>query len=96
MLKLIQVNYFWSDGGGEYFSGWFAKYLKSKGIYYESTNLDTSQENGVAKHTNRTFIHAAQIMLFESSLSKSFWNYAILYTTHVLNIMTTTRHKVQW
>jgi len=33
-----QVNYFQSNGGGEYSSGQFAKYLKSKGIHHEFTN----------------------------------------------------------
>ena len=36
-----QVNYFRSDDGSKYSSGWFAKYLKSKEIYHEFTNLDT-------------------------------------------------------
>ena len=51
------VNYFRSNDGSEYFSGQFAKYLKSKGIYYKFTNPDTLQENGVAKCTNRTLVH---------------------------------------
>jgi len=80
-----QVNYFQSDGGSKYFSGRFAKYLKSKGIHHEFTNPDTSQENGVAKHANHTLVHTARMMLFESSLPRSFWDYAILYTAHILN-----------
>ena len=80
-----QMNYFWSDGGGKYSSGWFAKYLKSKGIYHEFTNPDTPQENGVAERANRTLVHTARMMLFESSLPRSFWGYAILYTAHILN-----------
>ena len=79
------VNYFQSDGGGEYSSGWFAKYLKSKGIHHEFTNSDTPQENGIAERANRTLVHTAWMMLFESSLSRSFWGYTILYTTHILN-----------
>jgi len=79
------VNYFQSNGSGEYSSGQFAKYLKSKGIHHEFTNPDFSQENGVAKCTNCTLVHAAQMMLFESSLPRSFWGYAILYTAHILN-----------
>ena len=79
------VNYFQSDDGGEYFSKWFAKYLKSKGIHYKFTNPDIPQENGIAKHANCTLVHAARIMLFKSSLSRSFWSYTILYTAHVLN-----------
>ena len=67
-----QVNYFQSDGGGKYSSERFAKYLKSKGIYHEFTNPDTSQENSVAERTNRTLVYAAQMMLFKSSLPRSF------------------------
>jgi len=80
-----QVNYFQSNSGGKYFSEQFTKYLKSKEIHHKFTNPDTSQENGVAKHANHTLVHAAQMMLFESSLSRSFWDYAILYTAHILN-----------
>ena len=53
------VNYFQSDGGGEYFSGRFAKYLKSKGIHHEFTNSDTPQENGIAERANCTLVHTA-------------------------------------
>ena len=80
-----QVNYFQSNGGGKYSSGWFAKYLKSKEIHHEFTNPNIPQENGVAECTNCTLVNAVQMMLFESSLSKSFWGYAILYITHILN-----------
>jgi len=53
------VNYFRSDGGGEYSSGQFAKYLKSKGIHHEFTNPDTPQENSVAECANCTLVHTA-------------------------------------
>ena len=80
-----QVNYFWSNGGSEYFSRQFAKYLKSKEIHHELTNSDTLQENGVTERANHTLVHTARMMLFKSSLPRSFWGYAILYTTHILN-----------
>ena len=80
-----QVNYFRSNSSSKYSSGQFAKYLKSKGIHHEFTNSDTPQENGVAKHANCTLVHTTQMMLFESSLPRSFWGYVILYTTHILN-----------
>ena len=67
-----QVNYFWSNGGNEYSSGQFEKYLKLKGIHHEFINPDTPQENGGAKYANRTLVHVAQMMLFESSLPRSF------------------------
>ena len=37
-----QVNYFQSNGGGKYSFGQFTKYIKSKEIYYEFTNSNTS------------------------------------------------------
>jgi len=80
-----RVNYFRSNSGGEYFSGRFAKYLKSKGINHEFTNPNTPQKNGVAECANHTLVHTAQMILFESSLPRSFWGYAILYTAHILN-----------
>ena len=79
------VNYFQSDSGGKYSFGQFAKYLKSKGIHHKFTNPNTPQENGVTEHASHTLVHAAQMMLFKSSLSRSFWGYAILYITHILN-----------
>jgi len=53
------VNYFRSDGGGEYSSGQFTKYLKSKEIHHEFTNPDTPQENSVAECANCTLVHTA-------------------------------------
>ena len=67
-----QVNYFRSNGGSKYFSRRFAKYLKSKEIHHEFTNPNTPQENGVAKYANCTLVHVVQMMLFESSLPRSF------------------------
>ena len=80
-----QVNYFRSNSSSKYSSGQFAKYLKSKGIHHEFTNSDTPQENGVAKHANCTLVHTTRMMLFKSSLPRSFWGYTILYTAHILN-----------
>ena len=79
------MNYFWSNSSGKYSSEWFVKYLKSKGIYYEFTNPDTPQENSVTECANRTLVHTAWMMLFESSLFRSFWGYTILYTIYILN-----------
>ena len=54
-----QVNYFQSNGGDEYSSGRFAKYLKLKEIHHEFTNPDTPQKNGVAERANCTLVYTA-------------------------------------
>ena len=43
------TNILCTDGGGEYGSKEFLKYLESKGIHHEKMNAYTPQENGVAE-----------------------------------------------
>ena len=50
------VNFFRSDGGGEYSSDSLKKYFKLRSIHHELTNLDTPQENGSAERVNRTVL----------------------------------------
>jgi hypothetical protein len=60
-----------SDGGGEYISGDFKAYLKSKGIIHEMTNAYTPPENGVAERLNRILLEHARKMMADASLGKS-------------------------
>ncbi len=52
-----------SDNGGEYISGEFDSYLKSKGIHHELTILHTPQQNRVAERMNRTLMECARSMM---------------------------------
>ena len=79
------VNYLHSDGGGEYNSGAFQDYLKSKGIHHEQMNAYTPQENSVAEQMNHTLIESACAMLSDAGLPNAYWGDAILYTGHILN-----------
>ena len=53
------VNYFRSDGGGEYRSKELATYFESKGIHHKKTNAYTPQENSVAERMNQTIVKMA-------------------------------------
>jgi len=79
------VNFFRSDGGGEYSSDSLKKYFKLYGIYHELTNPDTPQENGSAKRVNRTILDMARTMIKESDLPESFWSHTVNYATYILN-----------
>ena len=79
------VNFFRSDGGGEYFSDSLKKYFKLHGVHYELTNPDTSQENGLAEWVNHTILNMVYTMIKESNLPESFWSYAVNYATYILN-----------
>jgi len=63
------------------FQGW----LKSRGMYYEVTNANTPQENGVVEWLNRTILEMTRTMLFRSKLPKSFWAFIVNYTQEILN-----------
>ena len=78
-----------SDGGGEYVSGDFKAYLKSKGIIHEMTNAYTPPENGVAERLNRTLVERARKMMADANLGKSTWMYAIRHAAYLRNLSPT-------
>ena len=66
-----------TDNGGEYLSGEFETYLKSKGIRHELTVPHTPEENGVAKRRNRTLIESTRSMISHAGLPDSYWAEAV-------------------
>ena len=82
-LKVLRT-----DGGGEYFSGNFIRYLKDLGIVHESTNPDTPQENGVAERVNRTLVSMVVAMLesVKSKVGRTAWPYALRHAMLIKDI----------
>jgi transposase InsO family protein len=81
-LKILHT-----DGGGEYFSSDFIKYLKDAGIVHEKTNPNTPQENGVAKRVNRTLVTMTIAMLesVKSLVRWTAWPYDMLPISKMLS-----------
>ena len=77
------LNYFHSDGGGEYGSKELASYFESKGIHHKKTNTYTPQENGVAEQMNHTIVEMAWTFLQDASLPNTYWSFAVNYATYV-------------
>ena len=75
------LNYFHSDGRGEYESKELASYFESKGIHHEKANAYTPQENGIAKQMNHTIVEMAQTFLQDASLPNMYWSFAVNYAT---------------
>jgi len=89
-----RVNFFRSDGGGEYSLDSLKKYFKLHGIHHELTNPDTPQENGLAEWVNHTILDMARTMIKESDLPESFWSHTVNYATYILNrVLTCTIEK---
>jgi hypothetical protein len=75
------------DRGGEYLSGEFDQYLHQQGIEWQLTIHDSPQQNGVAKHLNRTLVEHARAMLLGKNLPKYLWAEAVNYATWLKNCL---------
>ena len=76
-----------SDRCGKYFLGEFKEYLVENEIISQLTTLETPQQNGVAKRTNRTLLDMVRYMLSYSILSVSFWGLALEITRCLLDLV---------
>ena len=74
-----------SDRGGEYLLGEFEDHLKEEGIVSQLTAPGTPQQNGVSEKRNRTLMDMVRSMMSYSSLSDSFWGYALETAAYILN-----------
>ena len=79
------VNFFCSNGGGEYGSNELAAYFESKGIHHEKTNAYTPQENGIAERMNGTIVKMARTLLSEANISIMYWCFAVIYAVYIIN-----------
>ena len=71
-----------SDRDGKYLLRNFKDYLIQNGIVSQLTALGTPQQNGVAGRRNRTLLEMVRSMISYSTLSVSFWGYALKTVMH--------------
>jgi hypothetical protein len=81
------LNFFRSDGRGEYESAELNLYLSNKGIHHEKTNAYAPQENSVSECMNYTLMEMAQCLLHDAGLPDIFCGYVILHTATILNLL---------
>ncbi|GKD47346.1 retrotransposon protein, putative, ty1-copia subclass [Tanacetum coccineum] len=79
------------DHGGEYMSQEFLDHLKEYVIIAHHTPPYTPQHNGVSKRRNRTLLDMVRSMMSQTTLPKSFWDYALESAAHILNMVPTKR-----
>nr|GEW90438.1 retrotransposon protein, putative, Ty1-copia subclass [Tanacetum cinerariifolium] len=78
-----------SDRGGEYMSQEFLDHLKEHDIIAHLTHPYTPQHNGVSERRNKTMLDMVRFMMSQTTLSKSFWDYAVESVARILNIVPT-------
>ncbi|GJS80031.1 retrotransposon protein, putative, ty1-copia subclass [Tanacetum coccineum] len=76
-----------SDRGGEYISQDFLDHLKEHGIIAHRTPPYTPQHNGVSERRNRTLLDMVRSMMSQTTLPKSFWDYALEFAARILNMV---------
>ncbi|GJT07500.1 retrotransposon protein, putative, ty1-copia subclass [Tanacetum coccineum] len=74
-----------SDRGGEYMSQEFLNHLRDHGIIAHRTPPYTAQHNGVSERRNRTILDMVRSMMSQTTLPKSFWDYALETAACILN-----------
>lgn len=82
-----------TDGGGEYVSTEFEKYLQLQGIHHELSVRYLPQQNGVAERYNRTICELARALIIDADLPKSFWAEAVSTAVYVRNRVPTNAHQ---
>ncbi|GJV13985.1 retrotransposon protein, putative, ty1-copia subclass [Tanacetum coccineum] len=75
--------------GGEYMSQEFLDHLKDHGIIAHRTPPYTPQHNGVSERRNRTLLDMVRSMMSQTTLPKSFWDYALETAARILNMVPT-------
>ncbi|GJY60109.1 retrotransposon protein, putative, ty1-copia subclass [Tanacetum coccineum] len=78
-----------SDLGGGYISQEFKDYLKSCGIVQQLTPPYTPQHNGVSERRNHTLLDMVRSMMNLTTLSLSFWDFALESAIRILNMVPT-------
>nr|GEW69123.1 retrotransposon protein, putative, Ty1-copia subclass [Tanacetum cinerariifolium] len=78
-----------SDRGGEYMSQEFLDHLKDHGVIAHRTPPYTPQHNGVSERRNKTLLDMVRSMTSQTTLSRSFWDYALETAARILNMVPT-------
>eukprot|EP00965_Chrysotila_dentata_P075143 2482232-Pleurochrysis_carterae.AAC.1 len=74
-----------SDNAGEFLSREFTELLASDGVHTSTCPPHVHQLNGVAERAIRSIMELARANLVASNALTSFWSYAVLHATDVLN-----------
>nr|GEU29019.1 hypothetical protein [Tanacetum cinerariifolium] len=78
-----------SDRRGEYTSQEFLDHLKDHGIIAHRTPPYMPQHNGVSERRNRTLLDMVRSMMSQTTLPKSFWDYALEAAARILDMVPT-------
>ncbi|GKA33155.1 zinc finger, CCHC-type containing protein, partial [Tanacetum coccineum] len=85
-----------SDRGGEYMSQEFLNHLKEHETIAHRTPPYTPQNNGVSERRNRTLLDMVRSMMSQTTLPKSFWDYALEAFSTWFQLRRLIRHHMKY
>ena len=81
----VTIKRFQSDNVRDYFNQVLTLYFQHEGIIHESSCVNTTQQNGVAKRKNGHLLDVTQAFLFQKHVPKFYWGEVVLTATHFIN-----------
>ena len=72
-----------SDGGGEYFSHEFSRFLAEQGVKRQFTCRYTPQQNGVDERKNRHIAEVARALMSGKDMPKYYWAKAVHLVVYI-------------
>lgn len=87
--KIIQVQFgknIRTDNGVEYD---MEKFYRQNGIVHQRSCVETPQQNGLVERKHQHILNVAISLKFQSKLPKTFWNYFIGHSVHLINRLPT-------
>ena len=80
-----KISILHSDNGTEYFNEILGGFLKEKGIFHQSTCVNTPQQNGIAERKNRHLLEVARALMFSMNVPKYLWGESVLTAAYLIN-----------
>jgi hypothetical protein len=74
-----------SDNGPEFLLNSF---YASKGIFHHKSCVETPQQNGRVERKHQHILNVGRALLYQSKLPASYWSYALLHATFIINRVT--------
>jgi hypothetical protein len=81
----MTINIFRSYNRIKFKNNKFNELFKLKGIIYQTTCVNTPEQNGVSERKNRHLLEVTRALLFQNNVPKVFWSDAILSATYLIN-----------
>jgi len=86
----LKLQHLKSDGGMEFGSNEFKKWLTSEGVIHEISIPYKHEQNGLAERCIQNVSQQAMCQLFGANMSQGFWLYAVESVVYLINQSPTT------